>query len=489
MNTAATEHPAAGQFLAGARYVLGFAITAPLAHALLGAGLDRFVPAPGMGPVWRLAGAGLAALGLCAVFLATIELGRTGHGLPLSSSPPQHLVARGVYRLSRHPIYLGATTLFIGSALAAGSFWTAAASGPLLAAFYLAYACGVETPVLLDRYGSAYRQYREQVPFIVGFPFRRMTVRMVTRLLDRFSERINRPGIWRHGRHILFWGYGMWPAAGVGIGLAVTERILVTGGLGVRFASMSIAVLTIAGLAGTRWAWRLTNALGRTRPMRETGEMVGFVSWGAVAGVLLAAPLLALYSARSPCLFLDAALPGLIVAHVLGRIGCAFYGCCHGRATTGPFRLRYSHPALKVVREGRVDPSSILPVQLMSAAWGLAVAVLVLGSCATRSLPAGVPAALTAALYGFCRFDEEWLRLPPRGTTGLVSPPQLAALALAAAGLCGLLLLPGTGSSVIEAPPVLAGGVAGLHPGLPAASALLTFVVFSYHRETVGRWR
>lgn len=475
-------------------YVLIFAIAVPLVHLALGATMDQAVGNPLSGqPSWSIGvGSVLAASGLVLILASIAWLGRIGRGLPISSSPPRRLVTAGPYHWSRHPIYLGAVLAFLGGSLLLGSFWNAVLAGPLLGFFYFTYACGVEEPILLSRFGEQYRTYQEKTALVVEFPLRRHSYKLITGALTLLSAAINRPKISRMGDHIFFWGYGIWTGVGATLGLTAMEYVLLVQGLPVPKAAWTVAAVATAGLLGSRMMWRTGVAVRNGVEFGHTAGTVGFVSWGVLAGLLIVLPLLALATGQSAYLLFDATLPALMIAHIFSRTGCAFYGCCYGKETTTRLRLCYQHPALKAVREKKVHPEALRPVQLISALYGGVIAALVFGLWCRLPLPVGLPAALTAAMYGLFRLGEEWLRSQSVLLWELVSPAQLAALALALLGLGHLASIPPGGGSATYAAlgevafaPVLQ----QIHPLLLAASGLITAFVLSYHYRAIGRWK
>jgi phosphatidylglycerol:prolipoprotein diacylglycerol transferase len=77
----------------------------------------------------------------------------------------------------------------------------------------------------------------------------------------------------------------------------------------------------------------------------------GLVFWG---GPLLAIPV-GLWFIRWKKMpvwkTMDCAFPGLVTAHMFGRLGCFSAGCCYGKPTQGPFGIRFNselvEPALR----------------------------------------------------------------------------------------------------------------------------------------------
>jgi protein-S-isoprenylcysteine O-methyltransferase Ste14 len=87
----------------------------------------------------------------------------TGHGTPAPIDPPHHLVARGFYRFSRNPMYVGVLAILTGEAVLLGS--------PTLLVYALAVGIGFhlfvvlyEEPTLHRLFGKAYEQYCTKVP-------------------------------------------------------------------------------------------------------------------------------------------------------------------------------------------------------------------------------------------------------------------------------------------------------------------------------------
>jgi len=107
---------------------------------------------------------GLVCIGLGVVLLAAciFEFAWTGRGTLSPADPPPHLVARGLYRYVRNPMYLSVTMILLGEALVVHSvaltiywaIWFAAAN-----IFVLCY----EEPALRRCFGSSYNEYTQHV--------------------------------------------------------------------------------------------------------------------------------------------------------------------------------------------------------------------------------------------------------------------------------------------------------------------------------------
>jgi len=102
--------------------------------------------------------AGVAVYLWCAWDFATF-----GRGTPLPLDPPKQLVARGLYRFVRNPMYVGVLLAISGQALWFGSVatvWYALA----VALFFHLFVVFYEEPALQFKFGESYVQYCRTVP-------------------------------------------------------------------------------------------------------------------------------------------------------------------------------------------------------------------------------------------------------------------------------------------------------------------------------------
>jgi protein-S-isoprenylcysteine O-methyltransferase Ste14 len=110
----------------------------------------------------KLLGAIGIAIGALLVIEATARFAFQGHGTPAPWAPPERFVARGSYRFTRNPMYLGVLALIVGQALLLGRellfAWAAAAW--LLFQVFLVFE---EEPGLRRRFGAEYENYCSRV--------------------------------------------------------------------------------------------------------------------------------------------------------------------------------------------------------------------------------------------------------------------------------------------------------------------------------------
>ncbi len=143
-------------------------IPPPLVYlAAIGAGwaLDRWTAPLAIGleaPVVRLGAGSIAALaGMAALALATRDFRATGQD-PKPWKPTPELLESGVYAFSRNPIYLGFALLQVGVGFWIDNLWVILMTLPALAVVHLV-AVRPEETYLEERFGAAYRDYRDRV--------------------------------------------------------------------------------------------------------------------------------------------------------------------------------------------------------------------------------------------------------------------------------------------------------------------------------------
>jgi protein-S-isoprenylcysteine O-methyltransferase Ste14 len=121
-----------------------------------GEGLPGAVPLRALGAALILAGAG-------AVAAAFAQFVREGRGTPSPLAPAGRVVAHGVYRHLRHPMYAGTTAVLVGQALLLRRPVLLLAAAAYCATFVVVTRVH-EEPLLRRRFGAAYDAYRREVP-------------------------------------------------------------------------------------------------------------------------------------------------------------------------------------------------------------------------------------------------------------------------------------------------------------------------------------
>jgi len=117
-----------------------------------------FVPLK-LGTIWFHIGLPVTLLGLVTGAIALVNWATTPHNEP---------VTRGLYRYSRHPMYLADVLFFLGLGIATAS-WIFLLFSILwiIAGFILA---NPEELDCLKKYGDSYREYMDKTPRWIGIP-------------------------------------------------------------------------------------------------------------------------------------------------------------------------------------------------------------------------------------------------------------------------------------------------------------------------------
>lgn len=96
----------------------------------------------------------IAGIGLCA--WAVIAANK------IDIESPGRLLTSGPYALSRNPMYLGWTLIYIGIAFAANAFWIIVFL-PLVVLYIHLIDISKEEQILEEQFGDDYRQYKKRV--------------------------------------------------------------------------------------------------------------------------------------------------------------------------------------------------------------------------------------------------------------------------------------------------------------------------------------
>jgi protein-S-isoprenylcysteine O-methyltransferase Ste14 len=115
-----------------------------------------------LGPA-RFLGWGPIVLGAMIYLWCAWDFATAGQGTPLPADPPKTLVAAGLYRRVRNPMYVGVLLLILGQAVLFESLLLLAYGTLLWLAFHL-FIIYYEEPTLKRLFGPAYEQYRAGVP-------------------------------------------------------------------------------------------------------------------------------------------------------------------------------------------------------------------------------------------------------------------------------------------------------------------------------------
>jgi phosphatidylglycerol:prolipoprotein diacylglycerol transferase len=215
--------------------------------------------------------------------------------------------------------------------------------------------------------------------------------------------------------------FGVWAVlAGAGIALAVLMQGWVTSARHVavpHLLAVSLAAVA-AGVVGAK-AWYMV--VHRDEHRRDGWCIQGLVSGVAIVGVALAGALGVPIGT-----FLDVTAPGLLFGMAVGRVGCFFAGCCHGRPTSSRWGIWSSDRRVGVRR---------IPTQLLESLLAAAVGAGALAGSLSEPVPRG--GVLVAALGAYTLVRQRLLawRAEPRQSSWLTTMASAAAAVMAVAGV------------------------------------------------------
>jgi len=85
-----------------------------------------------------------------------------------ANTPPGEPVTRGIYRYSRHPMYVTSSLFLLGVSIASAS-WVFLLF-PIIITVGAVIFIDLEEQGCLDHYGDAYREYMKRTPRWMGMP-------------------------------------------------------------------------------------------------------------------------------------------------------------------------------------------------------------------------------------------------------------------------------------------------------------------------------
>src|SRR5579862_5182943 len=107
--------------------------------------------------------AALILVGLLPLFGSIVRFVVVGHGTLVPAAPPQHLVVTGLYRYVRNPMYVAVVAVILGQAILFGD-WRLMTYGGLMWLAFHAFVLTYEEPVLAQKFGAQYEDFRANVP-------------------------------------------------------------------------------------------------------------------------------------------------------------------------------------------------------------------------------------------------------------------------------------------------------------------------------------
>ena len=139
------------------------------------------------------------------------------------------------------------------------------------------------------------------------------------------------------------------------------------------------------------------------------------------------------YHKRNILFFINIVIPGVVLAHSLGRIGCFLVGCCYGKETTSNFGVTFKPGSDAYFVLG--PNHNVLPTQLYEAIF-LFILFIVLIIVNRKQF------IIYLFSYGIFRFILEFFRGDDRGSFILITPSQFLSICLIILGIYLLIKKP-----------------------------------------------
>ena len=103
------------------------------------------------------------AIGVSIYLRCAWDFASTGKGTPAPIDPPKHLVARGLYRFVRNPMYFGVLITLLGEALLFSSLALFVYAAIVITWQHL-FVVFYEEPALRRKFGESYSDYLARTP-------------------------------------------------------------------------------------------------------------------------------------------------------------------------------------------------------------------------------------------------------------------------------------------------------------------------------------
>ena len=130
----------------------------------------------------------------------------------------------------------------------------------------------------------------------------------------------------------------------------------------------------------------------------------GLTIWGAILGATLGIWVYSRFTDFKYGYFMDMIAPGVLLAQVIGRVGCTINGCCYGAATSLPCGVVYTNPDSYAPLGIAVHPTQIYEIVYLLIVFG------VLYWLRKRFRPEGSLFLIYLSMYSIWRLGLGFLR-------------------------------------------------------------------------------
>jgi phosphatidylglycerol:prolipoprotein diacylglycerol transferase len=138
-------------------------------------------------------------------------------------------------------------------------------------------------------------------------------------------------------------------------------------------------------------------------PSEIIGGM-GLTIWGAIIGGVLGIWITSRFTKFKFGYFADVMAPGLILAQIIGRIGCTINGCCYGDECSLPWSISYVNPEALAPLGVSFHPTQVYEIIFLAVSFGI---IMLLRN---RLKPEGSLFFIYMAMYSGWRIGIGFLR-------------------------------------------------------------------------------
>jgi len=156
----------------------------------------------------------------------------------------------------------------------------------------------------------------------------------------------------------------------------------------------------------------------------------GLTIYGAILGAALGIWVYSKFVKLDYMYFVDVITPGIILAQVIGRVGCLINGCCPGPATSLPWGIIYTDPRAFIPNDLRMVPTHPTVVYEILFLLALFAVIMIFRS---KFKPSGVQFMFYLGMYSLWRIGIGYLRV---GTPFLFGLEQAQVIGIIVAAIC-----------------------------------------------------
>jgi len=138
--------------------------------------------------------------------------------------------------------------------------------------------------------------------------------------------------------------------------------------------SETVVALAIIGIPSGIIFSRLLHVIDRWEFYSQNpGQIIGgegLTIYGAILGAVLGTWIYSKFRPFNYGYGADLVAPGILLAQVIGRVGCTINGCCYGTATSLPWAISYTHPNSMAFGVSGVHPTQVYEIIFLLLLFG-----------------------------------------------------------------------------------------------------------------------